>query len=141
MDPENQRRTSNCAERHSNSSRCKESSRVRGGRNPAKQSRWTIFRHVSDISTMERRILTRSHSTQPAILTLLEIHRQCPEILSKLEIYVDSGIQRGTDILKALALGATAVGIGRPYLYALTHGQDSIEHLTESKSQTPTRLV
>ena len=35
------------------------------------------------------------------------------------EVYVDGGIRRGTDILKALALGARAVLIGRPYLWAL----------------------
>lgn len=37
----------------------------------------------------------------------------------ELELYVDSGVRRGTDILKALALGADAVSIGRPYLYGL----------------------
>jgi L-lactate dehydrogenase (cytochrome) len=37
----------------------------------------------------------------------------------KIEVYVDGGIRRGTDIFKALALGATAVGIGRPTLYGL----------------------
>ncbi|HZP78444.1 MAG TPA: alpha-hydroxy acid oxidase [Pseudolabrys sp.] len=36
------------------------------------------------------------------------------------EIYVDGGIRRGTDILKALALGARAVLIGRPILWALS---------------------
>jgi len=71
------------------------------------------------------------------MLTLLEIHKECPEILSKLEIYVDGGILRGTDVLKALALGATAVGIGRPYLYSLTYGQEGIEHLTESEHESP----
>ena len=35
---------------------------------------------------------------------------------------MDSGIRRGTDILKALALGAKAVLIGRPYLYGLACG-------------------
>ncbi len=37
----------------------------------------------------------------------------------RLEILLDSGIRRGTDVLKALALGAQAVLIGRPYIYAL----------------------
>lgn len=32
---------------------------------------------------------------------------------------IDGGIRRGTDVLKALALGATAVLIGRPYIYGL----------------------
>jgi hypothetical protein len=33
-------------------------------------------------------------------------------------VYVDGGVRRGTDILKALCLGAKAVGLGRPFLYA-----------------------
>jgi L-lactate dehydrogenase (cytochrome) len=37
----------------------------------------------------------------------------------KLEIYVDGGIRRGSDIVKALALGATAVGAARPVIYGL----------------------
>ena len=37
----------------------------------------------------------------------------------RLEILLDGGIRRGTDVLKALALGARAVLIGRPYIYAL----------------------
>ena len=35
------------------------------------------------------------------------------------EVFVDGGVRRGTDIFKALALGASAVGIGRPALYAM----------------------
>ncbi len=40
----------------------------------------------------------------------------------ELELIVDGGVRRGTDILKALALGADAVSFGRPYLYALAAG-------------------
>jgi L-lactate dehydrogenase (cytochrome) len=40
----------------------------------------------------------------------------------RLEIICDGGIRRGSHIVKALALGATAVGIGRAYLYALAAG-------------------
>lgn len=58
---------------------------------------------------------------------------RCPEIFTKLEVYVDGGFERGTDILKAIALGATAVGIGRPYLYSLVYGQEGAEHLTQSE--------
>ena len=39
-----------------------------------------------------------------------------------MEIYIDGGIRRGTDVLKALALGARAVGLGRPFLYSLAAG-------------------
>ncbi len=40
----------------------------------------------------------------------------------QLELIVDGGIRRGTDIIKALALGADACSIGRPYLYGLAAG-------------------
>ena len=41
---------------------------------------------------------------------------------------VDSGFRRGTDIFKALALGATAVGVGRPYIWGLAaFGQEGVE--------------
>jgi len=39
-----------------------------------------------------------------------------------LELIVDGGIRRGTHIIKALALGANACSIGRPYLYGLAAG-------------------
>ncbi len=51
---------------------------------------------------------------------------------NKAEILVDGGIRRGTDILKALALGARAVLIGRPYLWALAaSGQSGVEHVLD----------
>lgn len=37
------------------------------------------------------------------------------------EVYLDGGVRTGTDVLKALALGAKAVFIGRPALYALAY--------------------
>lgn len=73
------------------------------------------------------------YSAPPAILALLEIQRCCPEVFEHLEVYVDGGIRRGTDILKALCLGATAVGMGRPFLYSVNYGQEGVEHLIESK--------
>jgi 4-hydroxymandelate oxidase len=41
------------------------------------------------------------------------------------ELYIDGGFRRGTDVLKALALGARAVLIGRPYLWGLAVGGES----------------
>lgn len=38
----------------------------------------------------------------------------------KIEIYIDGGVRRATDIIKALCLGAKGVGIGRPFLYAMS---------------------
>ena len=47
-----------------------------------------------------------------------------PEVVAavggRIEVLVDGGIRRGTDVLKAIALGARAVLIGRPYLWGLT---------------------
>ncbi|KAI9771309.1 MAG: hypothetical protein M1840_002279 [Geoglossum simile] len=70
-------------------------------------------------------------TSPPAIFTLLELHKICPEIFSKMEILIDGGIRRGTDVLKAICLGATAVGLGRPFLYALNYGQEGVERLVE----------
>ena len=42
------------------------------------------------------------------------------EVNGKVEVYVDGGIRHGTDIFKALALGARAVFVGRPLLWGLT---------------------
>ncbi len=44
------------------------------------------------------------------------------------ELFVDGGVRRATDVLKAIALGATAVGIGRPFLYAYSsYGPEGID--------------
>lgn len=49
---------------------------------------------------------------------------------SNTEIYMDGGIRRGTDVLKALALGARAVFVGRPILYGLAlAGQAGVERV------------
>jgi isopentenyl diphosphate isomerase/L-lactate dehydrogenase-like FMN-dependent dehydrogenase len=49
---------------------------------------------------------------------------------SKLTLLFDSGIRTGSDALKALALGAKAVCIGRPYMYGLAiNGQAGVEHV------------
>ncbi|KAL2002894.1 hypothetical protein VTN02DRAFT_5611 [Thermoascus thermophilus] len=58
----------------------------------------------------------------PAVHTLLEIRKYCPEVFGRLEVWVDGGIRRGTDVVKALCLGAKAVGIGRPALWGLAAG-------------------
>ena len=50
----------------------------------------------------------------------------------RIPVLVDGGIRRGTDVLKALALGATATLIGRPYLYGLgAAGADGVRHVVE----------
>lgn len=59
-----------------------------------------------------------------------------PEVVAaiggKVPVLIDSGFRRGTDIFKALALGADAVGVGRPYLWGLAaYGQPGVERCLE----------
>lgn len=47
----------------------------------------------------------------------------------KIEIFVDGGVRRATDIIKAIALGAKGVGIGRPFLFAMSaYGLPGVDH-------------
>ncbi|GJP95901.1 putative integral membrane protein [Aspergillus niger] len=66
-----------------------------------------------------------------SIAVLLEIRRRCPQVFDRLEVFVDGGIRRGTDIIKAICLGAKAVGMGRHFLYSLCYGQEGVERLIE----------
>jgi 4-hydroxymandelate oxidase len=50
----------------------------------------------------------------------------------RIPVLIDGGFRRGTDIFKALALGVSAIGIGRPYLYDLgTFGSGGIQRVIE----------
>ncbi|KAG9228326.1 FMN-dependent dehydrogenase-domain-containing protein [Amylocarpus encephaloides] len=74
----------------------------------------------------------RSLDTAPApVLLLLELQKCCPEVFDKMDILVDGGIMRGTDIFKALCLGAKSVGIGRGFLYSLNYGQEGVEKFVD----------
>jgi 4-hydroxymandelate oxidase len=53
-------------------------------------------------------------------------------VAGRAEVYADGGIRRGTDVLKALALGARAVMVGRPIIWALaTGGADGVYETLE----------
>lgn len=70
----------------------------------------------------------------PAVHTLLEIRKYCPEVFGRIEVWVDGGIKRGTDVVKALCLGAKAVGVGRAALYGLgAGGREGVERTFESE--------
>lgn len=47
-------------------------------------------------------------------------------VAGRCQVFVDGGIRRGTDVLKALALGATAVFVGRPVIWGLVHSVSCI---------------
>jgi isopentenyl diphosphate isomerase/L-lactate dehydrogenase-like FMN-dependent dehydrogenase len=48
-----------------------------------------------------------------AVEVLLDIRKNAPEVFDRMEVYADGGVRRGTDVIKLLALGARAVGLGR----------------------------
>jgi isopentenyl diphosphate isomerase/L-lactate dehydrogenase-like FMN-dependent dehydrogenase len=51
---------------------------------------------------------------------------------ARIPVLVDGGFRRGTDVYKALAMGARAVGIGRPYIYGLAaFGQEGVERVLD----------
>ena len=61
--------------------------------------------------------------TLPAIKSAIKsINHVYLEMNSKMEIYIDGGIWKGSDIFKCLALGADYVFLGRGFLYSLIHG-------------------
>jgi 4-hydroxymandelate oxidase len=130
---------------------------IEGGINPA-SANWSTMdrlRKLTDttkmkliikgIDTAEDARLCREHGADAVIVsnhggrsteTLRSTIEALTEVVdavgSQLPVLVDSGFRRGTDIYKALALGARAVGIGRPYIYGLTaFGQEGVERVLD----------
>ena len=70
----------------------------------------------------------RQLDTTPATIEVLE---ECVKaVQGKIEVYFDGGVSRGTDVLKALALGAQCVFVGRPIIWGLVHnGQEGVEQV------------
>ena len=66
---------------------------------------------------------------------LHELYQKRPDILKNKEVYIDGGVTRGTDVLKALCLGARGVGLGRAFLYANgVWGEPGVRRVVQSKS-------
>jgi 4-hydroxymandelate oxidase len=67
----------------------------------------------------------RNLDTVPATIDALP--RVADAVKGELPLFLDGGVRRGTDVVKALALGASAVLVGRPYLYGLAaQGADGV---------------
>ena len=65
---------------------------------------------------------------ESGIGTIESLSEVAEGVRRRIPILIDSGFRRGTDIFKALALGATAVGVGRPYVWGLgAYGQAGAE--------------
>jgi 4-hydroxymandelate oxidase len=80
-------------------------------------------------------ILVSNHggrSTETGRGTIEALPEVVNEVGGRIPVFVDGGVRRGTDVFKALALGAKAVGIGRPFLWGLgSFGQAGVDRVLE----------
>ncbi|USW53984.1 Putative FMN-dependent dehydrogenase, FMN-dependent alpha-hydroxy acid dehydrogenase, active [Septoria linicola] len=92
------------------------------------------------IQTVEDAILANQHNVPALFLSnhggrqvdgspstlevALEIHEQAPYIFDETEVWADGGVRYGGDVVKLLALGVKAVGIGRPFMFANIYGPE-----------------
>jgi isopentenyl diphosphate isomerase/L-lactate dehydrogenase-like FMN-dependent dehydrogenase len=67
-----------------------------------------------------------------AVPTLMALPECVDAVGGRIPVFIDGGIRRGTDVLKALALGAKGVFIGRPHCWALmAFGAVGVQRVTE----------
>jgi 4-hydroxymandelate oxidase len=100
---------------------------------------------IKGIDTREDAVLAVQHGIDGILVsnhggrateTLRATLQALPEVVAavngRIPIFVDGGFRRGTDVFKGLALGAKAVGIGRPFLWGLgAFGQDGVDRVIE----------
>ncbi len=100
---------------------------------------------LKGIETAEDAVLARDNGADGVVVSnhggrAVETGRGTMDILpevidavkGQIPVFVDGGFRRGTDVFKALALGARAVGIGRPYIWGLAaFGQPGVERVLE----------
>jgi isopentenyl diphosphate isomerase/L-lactate dehydrogenase-like FMN-dependent dehydrogenase len=127
---------------------------IEGGMNPPAAT-WSFVERLRKLTTLklvlkgiesrEDARLAREHGVDAIVVSnhggrALETGRSTietlPEVVDavagRIPVLIDGGFRRGTDIFKALALGANAVGIGRPYVWALSAaGQAGVERVID----------
>ena len=73
-------------------------------------------------------------TSRSGIEVLPEVMRDLRDagLANNIDVFVDGGIRRGTDVLKCIALGAKAVGLGKPAVYAMSaYGQVGVERMLQ----------
>lgn len=116
---------------------------------------WDFIKHLKDVTKMKV-VIKGLEAREDAVLAVkngadgiivsnhggraMDTGRGSIESLSevvqgaagRIPVLVDGGVRRGTDVFKALALGASAVGIGRPYVWGLSvFGQQGVERVLD----------
>jgi 4-hydroxymandelate oxidase len=100
---------------------------------------------LKGIDTAEDAVLAREHGADGVVVSnhggrAFETGRGTIDILPEvvdavgrqIPVFVDGGFRRGTDVFKALSIGARAVGIGRPYVWGLAaFGQEGVERIID----------
>lgn len=100
---------------------------------------------LKGVETREDAVLAREHGADGIIVSnhggraaesMRGTIESLPEVLDgagpQMPVLIDGGVRRGGDVFKALALGAKAVGIGRPYIWGLSaFGQPGVERVLE----------
>ena len=106
---------------------------------------WTGKLIIKGIDTHEDARLCVEHGVDAIVVsnhggrateTLRATIEALPEVVlaanNRIPVFVDGGVRRGTDVFKALALGAKGVGIGRPCLWGLgAFGQPGVDRVLE----------
>ena len=80
-------------------------------------------------------ILVSNHggrATETGRSTIEALPEVVEEVRGRVPVFLDGGVRRGTDVFKALALGAKAVGIGRPFIWGLgAFGEAGVDRVIE----------
>lgn len=95
------------------------------------------------VSTHGGRQLDSTLGAIEALPEVVQAVRKVQPDKKKCAILLDSGVRRGTDVVKALAMGATAVGVGKPIFFALAVGgmQGVVRMLEIFKTETETAMA
>jgi isopentenyl diphosphate isomerase/L-lactate dehydrogenase-like FMN-dependent dehydrogenase len=87
------------------------------------------LRHGVDAILVSNHGGRAEESGQATIGVLVEV---VDAVNGRIPVLIDGGVRRGTDVLKALGLGATAVGIGRPYVWGLaSFGEPGVDRVLQ----------
>lgn len=97
---------------------------------------------IADLSAKSNHGGRQLDSGPAAIDVLYELRTHRPDLFDKVDIMIDGGVRSGADVVKLIALGAKAVGFGRPFLYAnATHGEIGVRRVIDSKHSLEPSLL